>query len=254
MRIAGDAKVQNYRIHFAYDGTAYHGFQIQKNALTVQQVLEEALQQLFEQNIRLEGAGRTDAGVHAREQVASFYASPRIPVERLPYALNGLLPPDIVVYEAASAEPGFSARKDARAKLYTYTIDNGLFPDVFFRLYAWHLRKPLKVEAMDAAAAHLQGQHDFKAFQSSNSDTGGTVRTLFQLSVSRLPGSRVVLSYEGDGFLYKMVRNITGTLVEVGLGKREPPAVKKILESKDRRWAGVAAPPHGLCLERVYYR
>lgn len=245
--------MQNYRIHFSYDGTAYHGYQVQKNAVTIQQVLEETLGRLYGQEIRIEGAGRTDAGVHAREQVANFYAPNRVPPERLPHALNGMLPDDIVVYKACTVAYGFSARKDARAKLYTYTIDNALFPDVFFRLYAWHLRAPLDLDLMNSAACVLRGRHDFKSFQSSNSETGSTVRTLFKLTIECTPGNRIVLSFKGDGFLYKMVRNITGTLVEIGLGKRESAQVPQILHGKDRRLAGAAAPAHGLCLEKVYY-
>lgn len=246
--------MQNFKLHFSYDGTAYHGFQVQKNALTIQQVMEDALEKLFEREIKLEGAGRTDAGVHAREQVASFYAPPKIPADRLPHALNGMLPNDIVVYRAAAMEHGFSARKDARSKLYTYTIDNNYFPNVFLRLYAWHLRKHLDLERMGAAASFLQGKHDFKAFQSSGTEPDSTVRTLFELSLERNREKNMLfLFFKGDGFLYKMVRNITGTLVEVGTGKKEPADVQKILESRDRRQAGAAAPAHGLCLEKVCY-
>ncbi len=241
-----------YKVTLAYDGTDYHGFQLQANALTIQQRLEETLSFLYKSKIRVEAAGRTDAGVHARGQVVSFTAPALIPEKQLPVALNGLLPRDLVVLEAQEAPQGFSARRDAVAKVYTYTIDNGVFPDVLRRRYTWHIDRHLDLPAMQEAATYLQGKHDFKAFQSAGSKVKTTVRTLFNLDLTKQE-QFISLYYKGDGFLYKMVRNITGTLVEVGKGRLSPLEVARILESGSRRQAGATAPPEGLCLEKVLY-
>ena len=241
-----------YMLRLAYDGTAYHGFQIQANAPTVQLCLEQALAVLYGSTIRVEAAGRTDAGVHARGQVVNFSAPALVPESRLPFALNGLLPEDIVVAAARQVEEDFSARRDARAKVYAYTIDNGPFPDVLQRRYAWHVARPLDLTGMQKAAARLRGRHDFRAFQAAGSCVKTTVRTLYGL---RLTGRRqfIYLMFKGDGFLYKMVRNITGTLVEVGLGRLDPADVEYILQQGCRGSAGATAPARGLCLEKVIY-
>ncbi|MEW5921204.1 MAG: tRNA pseudouridine(38-40) synthase TruA [Bacillota bacterium] len=241
-----------YKIVLAYDGTDYHGFQIQANALTVQFYLEKALAALYGSSIRVEGAGRTDAGVHARGQVVSFAAPALIPEMQLPPALNGLLPADIVVVGAQQVAESFSARRDARGKVYSYTIDNGNFPDVLYRRYAWHIAHPLDLREMQKAAAYLQGKHDFRAFQAAGSRVKTTVRTLFSLEVTKRE-QFISLYFKGDGFLYKMVRNITGTLAEVGRGRISHSEVARILEGKCREQAGVTAPARGLCLEKVLY-
>lgn len=236
----------------SYDGTSYHGFQLQKNALTVQEVLENALEKLYRKKIKVVAAGRTDSGVHARGQVINFFAPDIISPEHIPPALNSLLPNDIVIFEAGTAGPYFNARRDAKAKIYSYTIDNGSYPDVFRRNYVWHIREPLDVDLMRQGASFLLGRHDFKAFQASGSSVDNTKRTLYALDVEK-NDDFIILRFRGDGFLYKMVRNITGTLVEVGLQKRNPQEVYEILKSKDRRRAGKTAPARGLCLEKVFY-
>ena len=236
----------------SYDGTAYHGFQFQKNALTIQDILEKNLEKLYRERIRVVPAGRTDSGVHARGQVVNFFAPGIIPPAKIPMALNSILPRDIVVLKAEEASDCFDARRSARSKIYLYTIDNGYYPDVFLRNYAWHIYEPLDTDAMQLAASCLTGKHDFKAFQASGGSVESTERTIFSLSVER-NDNIVVLRFQGDGFLYKMVRNITGTLVEVGLHKRSPQEVYEILKSKDRRKAGMTAPSRGLCLEKVLY-
>lgn len=241
-----------YKMTLAYDGTDYHGFQIQENALTVQHYLEKALTVLYMSSIRVEAAGRTDAGVHARGQVVSFNAPPLIPEKQLPSALKGLLPPDIIVVGAEQAPPGFSARRDTVAKVYSYTIDNGTFPDILRRRYSWHLDRPLDLPAMQEAAAYLRGKHDFKAFQSAGGKVKTTVRALFSLEITKKE-QFISLCFKGDGFLYKMVRNITGTLVEVGRSRISAAEVARILEGRCRRQEGVTAPARGLCLEKVLY-
>jgi tRNA pseudouridine38-40 synthase len=249
----GDASLLNYLLVLSYDGTSYHGFQTQKNALTVQELVEKSLEIIYKKKIRVEAAGRTDSGVHARGQIVNFYAPPLLAPLQLLRALNRLLPADIVVLKTKIVSDDFHARRDARAKLYSYTIDNGPAADIFRRHFSWHIRVPLETEAMQEGARFLVGKHDFKAFQSSGSTVKTTVRTLFSLKIER-EKKMLILNFKGDGFLYKMVRSITGTLVDVGRRKMEPQGIRRILESKERQKAGMTAPARGLCLEKVLYR
>ena len=242
----------NFRLTLSYDGTGYSGFQIQENALTIQEVLETCLEKLFGRFIRVTAAGRTDAGAHARGQVVHFMAVPIIPQDRLPHALNGLLPGDIVVKGAVLEKESFDARRDARGKRYRYTIDNGTFPDVFWKRYAWHLSAPLDLDRMRHAAAYLVGEHDFRGYQAAGSSVESTIRRIDTLSIVR-EGHFFHFFVEGNGFLYKMVRNIVGTLVEVGCSKKKPDDVRMILQSRKRENAGMTAPARGLCLEAVFY-
>ncbi|WP_245574372.1 tRNA pseudouridine(38-40) synthase TruA [Desulfovirgula thermocuniculi] len=247
--------VRNIKLTIAYDGTNYHGFQEQRGTglPTVQEVLEGCLLALTGRAVRVTGASRTDAGVHARGQVVNFDAAGwSIPVERIPLALNGLLPEDIAVLAAEEVPPHFHARFSARAKVYRYTIYNSRIPSPFWRLYSYFVPRPLDVAAMQEAGSYLVGRHDFASFQAAGAATKQTVRTLFQVEVAR-ENELVHLLFRGDGFLYHMVRIMVGTLIEVGLGKREPREVLDILAARDRRAAGPTAPPHGLCLERVEY-
>ncbi len=244
--------MENYKIVFSYDGTSYHGFQVQENALTVQELLERGLEKIYAKKIRVEVAGRTDAGVHARGQAANFFAPGNISAAMLPLALNSVLPRDIVVIEASRVGQKFHARRDACAKTYSYTIYNGRFPDVFLRFYSWHIANRLCVEDMELAASFLLGKHDFKAFQASGSSVETTGREIFFLELEQR-GDLITLWFKGDGFLYKMVRNISGTLVEIGLKKRKPADIQRILRSGNRQNAGKTAPAKGLCLEKVFY-
>lgn len=239
----------------AYDGTDYCGFQRQRPGPrpSIQQVLEEAIARAVGQEARVTGAGRTDAGVHAEKQVVSFRAVTRIPVERLPYALNRFLPPDVVVTGAYPGKEGFHPRFSAASKVYRYTIWRAPFPSPFFRRYAWHHPKPLDVAAMRQAAASLVGRRDFAALAGAGRPVRDTVRTVLRCEVDERP-PLLVVRVEADGFLYKMARTIVGTLVEVGRGRYPPEAVADILASRDRRRAGPAAPAMGLCLEDVRYR
>ena len=241
-----------YKLVIAYDGTRYHGFQYQENAYTIQEALEKALKKLYGEAIRAGGAGRTDAGVHARGQVISFRAPERVPGTRLKQALNGILPKDIVVIEAGEADDDFLSRKDAKGKIYTYTIDNGPYPDIFRLNFAWYLPCRLDVEKMQEAAALFQGEHDFKAFQAAGSRIVTTVRTIYELTVTK-DQNIIVLYFAGNGFLYKMVRSITGLLVKIGIGQRIPEDVRYALQNGKLRHAALTAPAKGLCLEKVLY-
>ena len=244
----------NTLIYISYDGTNYSGFQSQANALTVQVALERALTVIYKQPVRVAGAGRTDSGVHASGQAATFTAPFLIDAAKLPHALNALLPPDIVVYAAKEVPYKFHARFDARGKLYSYTIDRAVFPQVLRRLYSWHINEPLNLDLMHEAAQLFTGTHDFRAFQAAGNPISETTRTLNRVEPVDNPLEKLLIIYfEGNGFLYRMARLITGTLVRAGRGNITMPEIKAALTGKNPGAAGPTAPPHGLCLEKVYY-
>lgn len=242
----------NYKLVLEYDGTAYAGFQIQHNGLTVQEVLEAALAKLAKEPVRVTGAGRTDAGVHALNQVVSFHSKLTVPVEKLPTALNSLLPRDIRVKSCAVVPDDFHAQYSAVAKTYLYRIRQGEIAPVFERHYCWWIKHLLDRDAMRRAGRLLEGTHDFAAFAASGGSAKTTVRTLLRYEQTDTDGG-LELRFTADGFLYRMVRNMVGTLVEVGLGKRAAEEVVAILASRDRDCAGVTAPAAGLFLEQVWY-
>ncbi len=244
---------RNLKLTLEYDGTDWHGWQVQDNAATIQGALEAALAKITNESIRVTGASRTDAGVHARGQACNFYTASRIPLERVPYALNANLPASIVVLTACEVPPEFHARYHATGKRYLYEISNRNMPSALRRHFSYHVAQPLDLGAMQLAANLLQGQHDFKAFQAAGSSVKTTVRHLHRLVVQEREAGRIFIWAEGDGFLYNMVRILVGTLLEVGLGRRVPAEMEAILASKDRSQAGPTAPAHGLCLEKVFY-
>ncbi|MCL6636067.1 MAG: tRNA pseudouridine(38-40) synthase TruA [Peptococcaceae bacterium] len=247
--------MRNIKVTIAYDGTNYHGFQEQRGTRfqTVQGVLEEKLAKLTGREIRVIGAGRTDSGVHARGQVINFDPGDwPVPPAKAAYALNSLLPDDIVALESAEVPASFHARFSAVAKSYRYTIYNGKMPSPFLRLYSYHVPWPLDVAAMQAGARYLVGRHDFSAFRALGTPVKTTVRTLFEARVSR-EGELVFVDLRADGFLYHMARMIAGTLIRVGLGKIPPGQVAEILAGRDSLKAGPTAPARGLCLEKVEY-
>lgn len=241
----------NIKLILSYDGTNYHGFQLQENAGTVQGTLEQALGLLLGTAVRVACAGRTDTGVHAEAQVVNFHAATSIPVDRLPFALNAVLPDDIVVCSAEVVPDSFHARFSAVSKTYAYIIDNAPHPRVLTRKYAYHFRYPLNVTTMAAAASSLVGIHDFAAFRASGSSVRTTVRNLLRLEVTE-HDSFVTITAEADGFLYHMVRIIAGTLLEVGSGRRAPDLVP-VLAACERWAAGPTAPAYGLVLKAVRY-
>ncbi len=244
----------NTLIRISYDGTNYSGFQIQENAPTVQAELERALGVIYKESIRIIGAGRTDAGVHAIGQAASFMAPFRIDTENLPQAINGLLPADIVVTGAEEVSEDFHARFSAERKAYSYTLDRARYPRVMKRLYSLHLPGHLDLAGMRKAAGLLTGTHDFEAFQASGSAVTDTKRTLFRVDlIEKADEQELCLYFEGSGFLYRMVRLMTGTLIRVGKGKLEAEQVEAALLGINPSAVGPTVPAHGLCLEKVSY-
>lgn len=241
-----------FKLTIEYDGTAYAGWQRQPQQPTVQASIEAAIERVTRTPVAVIGAGRTDAGVHALGQVASFRTDERLQPEEWSRALNGLLPRDISVLAAERVADDFHARYDARGKLYEYRILNRRERSALERGRAWHVRKPLAIEPMREAAGLLVGRQDFSSFQGSPTDCDNPVCDLRRVDIWSEP-PLIHLEVQADRFLRQMVRAIAGTLVEVGLGKRAPKSLKDILEAKDRRAAGVTAPACGLYLVRVDY-
>jgi tRNA pseudouridine38-40 synthase len=247
-----DLPVRTFRMTLEYEGTAYAGWQRQPRDPTIQQLVEEALERIAGGRVSVAGSGRTDAGVHALAQVASFRLATRLEPERLRRALNALLPEDVAVLSLAEADEEFHARFSAHRKTYRYEILNSRQRRVFARTTVHREARPLTVARMAEAAAHLVGRHDFAAFTCSGGKPGGTVRTIHRLDVERC-GDRIVVEVEGDGFLYKMVRTIVGTLLEVGRGERTVEDVARVRKARDRTRAGPSAPARGLTLVSVDY-
>ncbi|WP_176067112.1 tRNA pseudouridine(38-40) synthase TruA [Anaeromyxobacter diazotrophicus] len=235
-----------------YDGTRYVGWQVQPNGPSIQAEVERALGTLHHAPRRVVAAGRTDAGVHALGQVASFPEAAPLPLSAYVKGMNALLPADVAV-RAASVEPdGFDARRSARGKRYRYRIVNGPTRAPLSRLQSWQVFRPLDAAAMAAAAAPLLGRHDFAAFQAADCEAAHAVREVRRLQLVSAGGELAVV-VEATAFVKHMVRNIVGTLVEVGLGQREAASIPALLEGRDRTRAGRTAPPQGLCLEEVFY-
>ncbi|OPL15831.1 MAG: hypothetical protein AVO39_07000 [delta proteobacterium MLS_D] len=246
--------MRNIKITVEYDGTAYSGWQRQEGAGTIQEALENVAGRIMQETIRIVASGRTDAGVHALGQTASFRTSTALPVERIQAGMNSLLSPDIAITAIEEVPASFHARYDSASKVYQYFLYNAPVRSPLRRRYCWHVREPLDCEAMGLAAASLRGRHDFSAFRSSGSDVKTTERTVFATSLLRSADNMVIFEIEGDGFLRSMVRSIMGTLVDVGKGKITPETFRSIMESGDRNRAGATAPPQGLFLKEVRYR
>ncbi len=237
----------------AYDGTDFSGFQIQaQGERTVQGSIERALHEITGETIRIEAASRTDAGVHARGQVISFDLATPIPVERVPAAMNGALPPDVVAKEASVVSPDFNPRFRAKKKLYRYWIYTGRIRPPFHRNYTVHYTKDLDLELMREAARYMVGRKDFAAFHCAGREVENTVRHVLKVDCGQ-GGKLVQISVVADGFLYKMVRTMVGTLTEVGRGRMKPREVGNIIESKDRTLAGPTAEPQGLFLVKIWF-
>lgn len=269
-----------------YDGTGFAGWQRQPDVRTVQGVIEQTLTELCGHPVTIDGVSRTDAGVHAMDQKATFRTDLRIPVESLAKVMNDRLSgrpesraenDDVRITACEEVDEGFNARYESKGKTYRYSIRNAASMPVFDRNYRYLVKPELDLDRMREAAEYIKGTHDFACFQASGGEPGKTtVRTVWDISIKAVPagsvipglegaggageekyaadfGKDVLIEISGDGFLYNMVRIITGTLVEVGLGRKEPEDLKKIIDSRDRTMAGHTAPPQGLCLMKVYY-
>ena len=244
---------KRFRLTIAYDGTSYSGWQVQPNGLAVQQVIEESIERIGGERVKLHGSGRTDRGVHAAGQVAHVDLPDRIPARGWQQALNAILPPDIRIMKVVITKDDFHARKSAVSKEYRYFIWNASVIPPHRRLYALHVPDKLDVCAMRDAADKLIGKHDFAAFTANpNRVVESTVRTVYSLDI-RQRGNEVVLVVKGDGFLYKMVRSLAGYLIRVGQGRLPPESAETILASRKRTARVETAPPHGLFLWRVSY-
>ena len=239
----------------AYDGTQYGGWQVQQSRVSIQSLIEQTLFTILQTPTSLSGSGRTDAGVHALAQVAHFTTQQPINPAKTLLSLNALLPGDIRIMHLESTSPTFHARFSALAKTYHYRLHLDPIPDPFKRHYAYHVQHPVDLTQLQDAASHFVGTHDFSSFANSasrGSAANDAVRTLHRLDVILEPGG-ARLEFEGNGFLYKMVRNIVGTLLDICANKIARDALPHILKAKDRRLAGRAAPPHGLHLIAVRY-
>ena len=243
----------NVKLTIQYDGTRYDGWQRQGNTdNTLQGRLEGVLSRMVGKPVEIQGAGRTDAGVHARGQVASVHLPEGYTPQEVQNYLNRYLPEDVAVVEVVKVGERFHARLSATGKEYRYHIRMGSIPDVFARKYQYRVEEPLDLAAMERAAGYLTGKHDFRSFCGNRRFKKSTVREVFHIGVE-VCGSDLTLVYRGDGFLYNMVRILTGTLLEVGLGQRTPESMVDILEARERTAAGKTAPAQGLVLQEVYY-
>ncbi len=245
--------METFHLIIEYDGTAYHGWQRQAAARTVQAEIETALATMTGGPISLVGSGRTDAGVHALAQSAHFCCDTRIPPEGIKNGLNSLLPADIVIHACRQVPETFHARFDARGKSYHYHIRNHPEPCAVGRHYAWHVRAPLAVDRMNAGAHCILGTHDFKAFEGAGSPRSNTIRTIFSAGWVAAADHQVIFRISGSGFLRFMVRNLVGAMSAVGLGKLPPEGIGALLAGRDRTKAPATAPPHGLFLVSVDY-
>ena len=246
--------MRNIKLTIEYDGTNYCGWQVQENGPSIQAEIEKALQVTTGEKIRINGSGRTDAGVHARGQVANFTTGSTIPQEKFAYALNSLLPRDIVIKDSVEVPADFHARYSAVGKKYSYLVVNSKFPSALLRNYAYHTGycERLDIDRIEKGAEAFIGTYDFLGFMSTGSKVSDTVRTIYELSIKK-EKELIRFNYKGNGFLYNMVRIITGTLLYAGIGKIKPEDIKEIIMSKNRDRAGITVPACGLYLEEVYY-
>lgn len=240
------------RLTVAYDGTNYHGWQIQPNGITIESELNRCLTDLFGEPIEVIGASRTDSGVHALGNIAVFDTTARMSADKIAYALNQRLPEDIRIQKSEEVAPDWHPRHVESRKTYEYRIYRGQFPMPVKRLYSLFTYHALDVDRMRAAAAFLVGEHDFKSFCQVGAQVQSTVRTVYSAEVLE-QGNELVIRICGNGFLYNMVRIIAGTLMEVGQGKKAPQDMERILIARDRQSAGPTAPAHALTLVRYEY-
>lgn len=244
--------MKNIKLILQYDGTAYHGFQIQPDVTTIQSVLENCVFEITGVKTRVNGCSRTDAGVHAARYCAGFLTDSPIPGEKFSVVMNNYLPKDIRVITSSEENKDFHPRFSTKSKEYVYLVNTNSQTDVFSRNYEWQLKAKLNVELMNEATKYIIGEKDFCSFMTSGPELESTVRNVMSLSVKQ-EGDKIKIYIRADGFLYNMVRIITGTLVWVGEERIKPEDVKTIIEKKDRSFAGPTAPPQGLYLNEIFY-
>ena len=244
--------MRRIKLIVAYDGTEYSGWQIQPEAPTIEMYLDKAIHELTGENVHVTGASRTDAGVHAYGNVAVFDTESTIPGDRFTFALNRFLPDSIVIQDSWEVSVDFHPRHCNTRKTYEYRILNTAVPLPQKRNFTWHVAGSIDIEKMKEAAAYIVGEHDFKSFCCVRTQAESTVRTIYSLEVLQ-EGSEIIIRIKGNGFLYNMVRIITGTLIQVGKGRFKREYVKQMLEAKDRTVSGQTAPPQGLTLVGIEY-
>ena len=244
--------MKNIALRLRYDGSRYHGWQVQKNAITVAQTMEEALAKVCGERVKLTGCGRTDAGVHALRYCANFHSDCTVPVDRMPLALNSRLPDDIAVTDAVEVEENFNAIGSCIKKEYIYKIHNSNIRDPFLKDRVCFYPQRLDISLMQAAARAFEGTHDFKAVRSEGTQTKTTVRTVYWCRAEK-DGDLITVSICANGFLYNMCRAMVGTMVYASYGKLIPEEIPALLEKRDRRLTGPTMPPQGLYLNRVWY-
>lgn len=243
---------KNIKLIVEYDGTNYAGWQIQPNAITIQQKMQDAIRLLVKEDIQLIGCSRTDAGVHAKGFVGNFFTESNIPAEKFKYAINDKLPCDIVVLHSEKVDNTFHARYNSKGKKYVYTILNREERVAINRNYVYSYKRNLDLNLMIEGCKYFLGTHEFDSFRKKGSSVKSTTRTIYSLNIVK-EGNEFKFIICGNGFLYNMVRIIVGTLLDVGIGKIKPEDIKEILSAKDRTKAGISVPAKGLCLQEVYY-
>lgn len=245
--------MRNIKLTIEYDGKDFNGWQKQPTKLNIQGTIEQAIKNVTGEEVDLMASGRTDAGVHALGQVANFKTNSNIPIDKIPIALNSNLKKSIRIILAEEVDEKFHSRLTCKRKTYRYIINNSEFSSAIYRNLETHIPQKLNVEKMQKGAKFFEGEHDFKAFKASGTSSKSSIRTIYNAKVFEMPNNRIYIELTGNGFLYNMVRIISGTLVDVGLEKIQPEEIRNIINLKDRNLAGKTLPPNGLCLVNVEY-
>ena len=244
--------MRNIKLIIEYDGKKFGGWQKQPTKLNIQGEIEQAIKEITGEEIELTASGRTDAGVHSLGQVANFKTNSKIEIDKIPYAINSKLKKSIVIKSAEEVEENFHARYNCKGKKYKYIINNSEQGTAIYRGLECHIPQKLDIEKMQEAIKHFEGEHDFKGFKASGTSSKSSVRTIYKAEVKQ-EGERIIIELTGNGFMYNMVRIISGTIVDVGLGKIKPNEIPEIIRAEDRTKAGKTLPAHGLYLAEVYY-
>ncbi|MCI8272808.1 MAG: tRNA pseudouridine(38-40) synthase TruA [Clostridia bacterium] len=244
--------MRNIKLTIEYDGKDFNGWQKQPNKLNIQGTIEQAIESITGEKVELNASGRTDAGVHALGQVANFKTNSQIPIEKFAIAINSRLKKSIIIKNAEEVEERFHSRLSCKKKTYRYVINNSTYGTAIYRNFETHIPQKLNIEKMKQAIKYFEGEHDFRAFKASGTSSKSSVRTIYKTNIHQ-ENEKIYIELTGNGFLYNMVRIITGTLVDVGLGKIEPNKIPEIIEVGKRENAGKTLPPNGLYLIKVMY-